>query len=144
MLYQQLNLEGGVIKKTESRYIKVGDLIVLNPNERAPADLLLLWTSDPSGSLFIRTDQLDGETDWKVRRPLNSTNNHIGLIDTQQPLANLQKATDLFDAVFRVEQPTKKIYEFMGRYEHDDTEFGPEQEAMRFENTMWANTKLAS
>ena len=72
-LYQQLYLEGGVIKKTESRNIKVGDLIVLNPNERAPADLLLLWTSDPSGSLFIRTDQLDGETDWKRRRPLNST-----------------------------------------------------------------------
>jgi len=64
-LYQQLFLEGGVIKKTESRLLKVGDLIVLNPNERAPADLLLLWTSDPSGSLFIRTDQLDGETDWK-------------------------------------------------------------------------------
>ena len=89
MLYQQLNLEGGVIKKTEARYIKVGDLIVLHPNERAPADLLLLWTSDPSGSLFIRTDQLDGETDWKDRRPLNSTNTHIGLVDTQQPLANL-------------------------------------------------------
>ena len=64
--YQQLYLEGGVIKKTEARNIKVGDLIVLNPNERAPADLLLLWTSDPSGSLFIRTDQLDGETDWKL------------------------------------------------------------------------------
>ena len=82
-LYQQLYLEGGVIKKTESRNIKVGDLIVLNPNERAPADLLLLWTSDPSGSLFIRTDQLDGETDWKRRRPLNSTQSQIGLVDQQ-------------------------------------------------------------
>ena len=72
-----------MIKKTESRNIKVGDLIVLNPNERAPADLLLLWTSDPSGSLFIRTDQLDGETDWKRRRPLNSTQSQIGLVDQQ-------------------------------------------------------------
>lgn len=79
--YQQLYLEGGVIKKTEARNIKVGDLIVLNPNERAPADLLLLWTSDPSGSLFIRTDQLDGETDWKRRRPLTSTQSAIGLVN---------------------------------------------------------------
>jgi len=92
-----------VIKKTEARSLKVGDLIVLHPNERAPADLLLLWTSDPSGSLFIRTDQLDGETDWKVRRPMTSTNSHIGLVDTQQPLANLQKATDLYGAIFRCE-----------------------------------------
>ena len=32
-----------------------------------PADLVLLRTSDSSGTCFIRTDQLDGETDWKLR-----------------------------------------------------------------------------
>ena len=51
-----LNLKGGVIKKTKSQRIRVGDLVVLHPNEPAPADMILLWTSDPSGSLFIRTD----------------------------------------------------------------------------------------
>lgn len=54
--YQQLNLQGGLIRNIESSKIKVGDLIILHPNERAPADMVLLWTSDPSGSLFIRTD----------------------------------------------------------------------------------------
>ena len=54
--FQALNLQGGVIRRIESHKIKVGDLIILHPNERAPADLVLLWTSDPSGSLFIRTD----------------------------------------------------------------------------------------
>lgn len=52
---------------------------MLHPNERAPADMVLLWTSDPNGSLFIRTDQLDGETDWKVKRPLTSTQTHIAI-----------------------------------------------------------------
>lgn len=29
--------------------------------------MVLLYTSDSTGTCFIRTDQLDGETDWKLR-----------------------------------------------------------------------------
>ena len=29
--------------------------------------MVLLRTSEKTGSCFIRTDQLDGETDWKLR-----------------------------------------------------------------------------
>jgi magnesium-transporting ATPase (P-type) len=29
--------------------------------------MVLLKTSDASGTAFVRTDQLDGETDWKLR-----------------------------------------------------------------------------
>jgi phospholipid-translocating ATPase len=29
--------------------------------------MILLRTTEESGSCFIRTDQLDGETDWKLR-----------------------------------------------------------------------------
>lgn len=29
--------------------------------------MILLRTTEDSGSCFIRTDQLDGETDWKLR-----------------------------------------------------------------------------
>jgi len=47
--------------------IKVGDLIVVRTNQRVPADLVLLRTTEKSGASFIRTDQLDGETDWKLR-----------------------------------------------------------------------------
>ena len=32
-----------------------------------PADLILLRTTEKSGTCFLRTDQLDGETDWKLR-----------------------------------------------------------------------------
>jgi len=38
-----------------------------------PADLILLYTSDGSGSIFIKTDQLDGETDWKLRKAIPQT-----------------------------------------------------------------------
>lgn len=54
-------------KLVPSSSIRVGDLIRLEKNQRVPADVVLLHTSDASGTCFIRTDQLDGETDWKLR-----------------------------------------------------------------------------
>lgn len=38
-----------------------------------PADLVLISTSEEDGSVFIRTDQLDGETDWKLRKAIKFT-----------------------------------------------------------------------
>lgn len=54
-------------RSVPSSSLKVGDLIHLEKNQRVPADLVLLHTSEASGTCFIRTDQLDGETDWKLR-----------------------------------------------------------------------------
>ena len=59
--------------------LRVGDLVVLSKDQRVPADLLLLRTSDRSGSCFIRTDQLDGETDWKLRFELSARRSNVGL-----------------------------------------------------------------
>jgi phospholipid-translocating ATPase len=57
-----------------SESIKVGDIIKVNQNERLPVDLVLLYTTqEDSGNVFIRTDQLDGETDWKLRRAISLT-----------------------------------------------------------------------
>ena len=38
-----------------------------------PADMVLVRTSEKTGTCFIRTDQLDGETDWKLRLAVPST-----------------------------------------------------------------------
>lgn len=45
----------------------------VNHNHRIPADILLLYTTDKTGSIYIRTDQLDGETDWKFRKAVKFT-----------------------------------------------------------------------
>ncbi|GAA5838969.1 hypothetical protein JCM11251_007842 [Rhodosporidiobolus azoricus] len=62
-----------LLKPTSSAKLRVGDLVHLEKNDRVPADLLLLRTSDPSGTCFVRTDQLDGETDWKLRVAVERT-----------------------------------------------------------------------
>ena len=56
-----------------SSKLRVGDMVLIEKNQRVPADCVLLRTSDSSGSCFVRTDQLDGETDWKLRVAVERT-----------------------------------------------------------------------
>lgn len=59
--------DGPHTRSVPSSKLRVGDLVCLEKNQRVPADMVLLRTSDRSGTCFIRTDQLDGETDWKLK-----------------------------------------------------------------------------
>lgn len=69
-LYKKLDNKTKLTVEVKAEELQVGDIVVVHSNERVPADLVLLYTTDKSGTVFIRTDQLDGETDWKVRRPI--------------------------------------------------------------------------
>lgn len=113
-----------------SSKLKVGDVIVVEKNERVPADLILLRTSDRSGSVFVRTDQLDGETDWKPR---------LAVPYTQK----LCRDADLYniDASFYVEKPQNDIHSFIATFCVTD---GSEDTGLSVENTLWANTVVAA
>ncbi|XP_013099837.2 probable phospholipid-transporting ATPase IIA isoform X1 [Stomoxys calcitrans] len=113
-----------------SSKLKVGDMIIVEKNERVPADLALLRTSDRSGSVFVRTDQLDGETDWKLRLAVPSTQ-------------KLNKDSDLFniDASIYIEKPQNDIHSFIGNFSMTD---GSEDTGLNVENTLWANTVVAA
>ena len=63
--YDRLTSRGKV--SVASSDLKVGDIIYVEKGHRVPADMVLLRTTEQSGACFIRTDQLDGETDWKLR-----------------------------------------------------------------------------
>jgi phospholipid-translocating ATPase len=71
VLYDRMDINSGRVLPTPARSLRVGDIIKINSGERVPADLILIASSEKGeGSIFIRTDQLDGETDWKVRLPV--------------------------------------------------------------------------
>uniref|UniRef100_A0A914WNS1 P-type ATPase N-terminal domain-containing protein n=1 Tax=Plectus sambesii TaxID=2011161 RepID=A0A914WNS1_9BILA len=63
--YERLTPHG--YEKICSSQITVGDMIVIHKDQRVPADVVLLRTTEKQGACFVRTDQLDGETDWKLR-----------------------------------------------------------------------------
>jgi phospholipid-translocating ATPase len=66
-MYEYLKKDGSWSTKA-SKSIKVGDILKIHQNSRFPADCILLYTTERQGTVFIRTDQLDGETDWKLRK----------------------------------------------------------------------------
>ncbi len=57
----------------KSKDLKIGDIVVLKKNDRIPADMLTLYSDNEQGTLFLKTDQLDGETDWKLRKAIKKT-----------------------------------------------------------------------
>ena len=69
--------QGGVFVEKKSQDLQEGQIIELNVNDIIPADCVLLYSGDPSETVFIKTDQLDGETDWKLRNPVSFTQQYI-------------------------------------------------------------------
>ena len=111
----------------------VGDIIKLKKDERVPADIIVLQTFNEAGDnqAFIRTDQLDGETDWKLRKAPGVT----------QSLGEVELLAS--GAFAEYEPPSKLIYNFQGVIQCKAGEVD-KKEPLNLENTMWASTVVAS
>lgn len=121
-------------KMVESGGLKVGMVIEVRQNERIPADLLLLYADDEQGNVFIRTDQLDGETDWKLRKAVKSCQASVEESkDVNQLLAS--------SAYAKCEQPVVNIYQFNGVFVWKQQQI---RESLSLENVVWQNTVLAN
>ncbi len=119
-----------------SEAIKVGNIIKVEQNERIPADLVMLYTTEPTGDVFIRTDQLDGETDWKLRKAIQST---------QKEFTEKDRFENTLNSLVIVEPPHKAIYDFKGKfYYEDDNHVSEYDERLSLDHTLWANSVLAS
>nr|XP_037283701.1 probable phospholipid-transporting ATPase IIB isoform X2 [Rhipicephalus microplus] len=127
--FQKLSVNG--VSAIPSSDIRVSDLIIIEKNQRVPADMVLLRTTEKSGSCFIRTDQLDGETDWKLRVA----------VDTTQRLPSMEELLEI-DACVYAEEPKKDIHSFIGKFTRHDGDGA--EDALNIENTLWANTVVAS
>ncbi|KAH0619162.1 hypothetical protein JD844_018895, partial [Phrynosoma platyrhinos] len=129
-IYSKLTARGTV--KVKSSSIQVGDLIIVEKNQRVPADMIFLRTSEKNGSCFLRTDQLDGETDWKLRLPVSCTQ-------------RLPTASDLLQirSYVYAEEPNIDIHNFVGTFTREDSD-PPVNESLSIENTLWASTVIAS
>ena len=117
-----------------SSSLKIGDIIELKKDERVPADIIVLKTFNESedNQAFIRTDQLDGETDWKLRKAPGATQD-LSEHDILQ-----------LNGFINYEPPSKFIYNFEGLLVVKNKENNVIKEALGLENTMWASTVVAS
>ena len=109
-----------------SQDLHVGHIISVHAGERIPADLIVLQTSDEVGTTFIKTTQLDGETDWKLRRSLPFTQVRKNIFE----LSNIE---------FEIESPRAEIYDFSGR-----AMVGNDVYPIGVESTVWADASVAT
>lgn len=126
-----------------SRDLRVGDILKLGKDQRVPADAVILKSAsvevnhksdEDSGEAFIRTDQLDGETDWKLRLAPVLTQS-LNISDFKHLRINASK-------------PEKNVNEFVGSLTLEpgieSSSSGEQTVPLTIDNTAWANTVLAS
>ena len=125
--YAKLTERGRVL--VTAAKLQVGDVVEVAKGVRAPADLVLLRTTESSGACFVRTDQLDGETDWKLRLAVPYT----------QRLEGDEELLNSNTSVY-AEKPQKDIHSFIGKLSSQE---GGE-ESLSIENTVWCGAVIAS
>uniref|UniRef100_A0A6Q2Z969 Phospholipid-transporting ATPase n=1 Tax=Esox lucius TaxID=8010 RepID=A0A6Q2Z969_ESOLU len=87
--------------------VRVGDFVRLSCNEIIPADMLLLYSSDPHGVCYIETANLDGETNLKQREVVR---------DLPQQCSEL--TPENFHGRIECENPNNDLSRFRGYVEH--------------------------
>lgn len=85
--------------------INVGDIIKLERDEAAPADLVLLHTHGENSVAYVETMALDGETNLKSKQTTASMSKAI---ESQEDILACE-------AEFVVEDPSQDLYSFEGR-----------------------------
>lgn len=60
--------------------VNVGDFVRLSRNEIIPADMVLLYSSDPDGICYIETTGLDGETNLKQRQVVRGYSEQVKIV----------------------------------------------------------------
>lgn len=150
------SLSGDVSNTRQEPTTDASDLIHSNQESSTAADLETSSTDandknmSSASDTFIRTDQLDGETDWKLRLP--------SVLSQDLPLDDLPRLKVTASA------PDQRVNEFVGAIELEppsgyyDSQVDKSQQGqedadgeqqnssapLSIDNTAWANTVLAS
>ncbi|XP_054438112.1 phospholipid-transporting ATPase VD [Pteronotus mesoamericanus] len=112
------NLVTKVYSRKEKKYldrcwkdVTVGDFIRLSCNEVIPADMVLLFSTDPDGICHIETSGLDGESNLKQRQVVRGYAEQDSEVDPEK-----------FSSRIECESPNNDLNRFRGFLEHSNKE----------------------
>ncbi|XP_020846231.1 phospholipid-transporting ATPase VD isoform X2 [Phascolarctos cinereus] len=112
------NLITKVYSRKDKKYIErcwkdvtVGDFIRLSCNEIIPADIVLLFSTDPDGICHIETSGLDGESNLKQREVVRGYAEQDSEVDPEK-----------FSSRIECESPNNDLNRFRGFLEHPSKE----------------------
>lgn len=112
------NLVTKVYSRKEKKYVDrcwkdvtVGDFIHLSCNEVIPADMVLLFSTDPDGICHIETSGLDGESNLKQKQVVRRYAEQDSEVDPEK-----------FSSRIECESPNNDLNRFRGFLEHSNKE----------------------
>nr|XP_014712616.2 LOW QUALITY PROTEIN: phospholipid-transporting ATPase VD [Equus asinus] len=112
------NLVTKVYSRKEKKYVDqcwkdvtVGDFIRLSCNEVIPADMVLLFSTDPDGICHIETSGLDGESNLKQRQVVRGYAEQDSEVDPEK-----------FSSRIECESPNNDLNRFRAFLEHSNRE----------------------
>ncbi|KAI8622273.1 hypothetical protein BC830DRAFT_751714 [Chytriomyces sp. MP71] len=103
----------GEWEKISCKDIRVGDIIRIRDREFVPADMVVLFSSNPDGVCFVETSNLDGETNLKQRQALRATAESIKDVNS---MAN-------YHAMVHTESPSGDLYSFEGYLQEQNQKY---------------------
>ncbi|KAH7726091.1 TAT-4.1 protein [Aphelenchoides avenae] len=98
-------------RKTWWELVLVGDLVHVSCDEKIPADIVLIRSSDPQGMAFVETSNLDGENNLKQKIVLPGCRNYC-----RQPKFN----PEYFNVNIFCSQPDNRLNHISGTVKYDD------------------------
>eukprot|EP00698_Gefionella_okellyi_P017027 TRINITY_DN4930_c0_g2_i1.p1 TRINITY_DN4930_c0_g2~~TRINITY_DN4930_c0_g2_i1.p1 ORF type:complete len:1133 (+),score=217.67 TRINITY_DN4930_c0_g2_i1:38-3436(+) len=119
------------LEEIQSQDIRVGDVLRIIDGAEFPCDLVVIGTSNPDGSCFVQTANMDGETDLKPRRCVADT---VGWNEGQ---------LRGFLGIVECEGPSARVDQFVGRMRVTATDelVSCSQDQLLLQSTHLRNTK---
>ncbi|XP_075708420.1 phospholipid-transporting ATPase IK [Rhinoderma darwinii] len=111
--------------------IQVGDIIRLQKDNFVPADLLLLYTSEPNSLCYVETADIDGETNLKFKQAIMVT--HKILCTTEALMA--------FDGKVVCEEANSNMHSFIGTLEWKGEKYSLNNDCFLLRGSKIRNTK---
>eukprot|EP00736_Rhodelphis_marinus_P014500 Rmarinus@m.24618 len=118
-----------------SHEVQVGDLVRMEEDEMVPADCILVQASEPSGTTYVETANLDGETNLKAKMRLPKLEDFVDLNNFSE-LATTDITVDC-------DTPNNRLYRFDGAMNIRDSKLSVTAKnvllrGVTIRNTRWA------
>ena len=134
-LESELDPEGFI--KTEWKRIKPGEIVKIHKNETFPADLLLIYSSNPKGAAYVETKSLDGETNLKLKESVKNVYDDINKIKSDKNKKEIKNFLKGISGKINCDNPNDKMYKFSGTLLLDDNK----NSQIKYSKTLQSNSK---